>query len=517
MSILIDTRSDDPAITRNVVNSIIKTLSGKLSLPKMLNIEYWGDIGSAPQLSSSVPGTSDEIKLATEGKITVDVDEDYDADSLLAHATKQAEEPAYWVDPYLKFMLRPVRTQSMVQLSFTYRAPTRTAANRFRNNIKMLAVGGRETHLHELSYHVPMPHEFVILAGEIHKCREAQGGYGDKFGKYLKDHTRATITTVSVDGAKPTLVIAERQLPVQGWFGEIVMGKASKEDESPNWTLTFDYNVLYQKIIGFVIDHPIMVHNQLIHGDLWDDKPAYTLTQRRYRPGVVQDHSIRLQELYSPPRPNIAGVRIPEFDPWLPKVLVPRTISLMTIMLGVQPPSSSGPIRLMALGDIQDYEIDPDVRQFILDEAPYMTHRYRSFFQMDLYRNDLIVEMPALTCVVEDNDLVVYMDADYDVRDQYHLRLSTVVSWTVLDERAQNAMKEHGQATYKFLTEGSYDEGGTLWGPRPPEPDFIYGTYLPGDYIEKELGNWIPDRPGSNGVSDMRLVQFLSIIARKRG
>ena len=57
----------------------------------------------------------------------------------------------------------------------SYRAPTRTAANRFRNSIKMLAAGGRETHLHELQYHIPMPHEFIILAGG---CTQQEGVTG---------------------------------------------------------------------------------------------------------------------------------------------------------------------------------------------------------------------------------------------------------------------------------------------------------------------------------------------------
>lgn len=517
MSMIIDTRNDDPAITRNVVNSIIKTLSGKLSLPQLLRIEYWGDIGSAPQSGSSTDGAADDVKLVTDGKITVDVDEDYDEDSLINHAVKQREEPAYWVDPLLKLMLRPVRTQSMVQMSFTYRAPTRTAANRFRNSIKMLAAGGRETHLHELQYHIPMPHEFIILAGDVHNKRELQGGYGDKFGKYLKDHTHATITTISIDGSKPTLVISERQLPVLGWFGEIVVSKLGKDDESPTYTVTFDYNVQYQRIIGFVIDYPLMVHNQLLDGRLWDDAPRYALAQRSFRPGVMQDHTVKLQNLFNPPKPNIAGVRIPEFDPWLPKVLPSYTISMMTILLGIDPPTEPGPIRLMSFGDLGGYGIDDKVYDFIKDEVAYLTKRYKSFFQLDLYRNDNIVEMPVLECKVEGDDLVAYLAGDFNVRDMYHVRLSTVMDWDALDERAREAMKKHGEATYKILSEGG-DEGGTLYGPSlKPEPDFIYGTYLPGDYIEKELGKWLPTYNNPDLGADFRLVQFLSIISRPRG
>ena len=91
-----------------------------------------------------------------------------------------------------------------------------------------------------------------------------------------------------IDGSKPTLVISERQLPVLGWFGEIVVSKLGKDDESPTYTVTFDYNVQYQRIIGFVIDYPLMVHNQLLDGRLWDDSPRYALAQRSFRPGVMQ-------------------------------------------------------------------------------------------------------------------------------------------------------------------------------------------------------------------------------------
>lgn len=515
MPIIIDTRNEDPSITRNVVNSIIKNLTKWLSLPKDLRIEYWGDIGSAHQTGSGVDDVQNDIKLTSDGKITVDVDEDYDEDSLINQVTKQKEEPPYWVDPALEFMLRPIRTQSVIQLSFTYRAPTKTAANRFRNNIKMLAASGRETHVHELAYHVPVPLEFVVLAGDIHAKRETVAPYGEKFGTYLKNHTKATLTTISVDGRRPTLVVAERQLPVLGWFEDIVTQKPSKDDESPTYNVTFDYKVQYQRIIGFVIDHPIMVHNQLLDSRLWSSEPQYSLEQRLFKPGMMQDHTVNLQRLYNPIKPNIAGVRIPEYDPWLPRVLPSYTVSMFTIMLGL-PTVTTTPQRLMSFGDIQDYTINPLVYKFMLDEAPWMGKRYRSFFQIDIYRGDQLIEPGGISCTVEDNQLVVYYTGELDLRKTYHIRLSTVMSWDALDDRAKDAMKEHGRATWEFLVAGT-DEGGTSWGVRPDDPDFVYGTYLPGDIIQKELGKWQPDHYDLSGGIDIRLIEFLSIISRNRG
>lgn len=511
-TILIDVRNDDPSITRNVVNSVIKNLTGWLSLPESLRIEHWGDIGAAHQVGSAIDDTTHDIKLTSDGKITVEVDEDFDDDSIINQVTKQREEPPYWVDPTLEFMLRPVRTQSLLTLSFTYRAPTKTAANRFRNNIKMLAASGREQHVHELHYHVPVPIEFTVLAGDIHRCRETVAGYGDKFGKYLKDHTCAALTTISIDGRKPTLVIKECQLPVLGWFDSVIVQKASKDDDSPTYTTTFDYHVQYQRIIGLVIDHPIMVHNQLLHNDLWSDKPQYSVEQREFRPGMLQDHTVTRQRLYNPIRPNIAGVRVPEFDPWLPRVLPTYTISLMTLMLGI---SDKDQGRLMSFGDLTRYTFQPDVYQFMLDEAPYMCQRYRSLFQMDLYRGDMLVEPGLLETRVENGHLVVYHPTAVDLRRQYHLRLSVVMAWDVLDDRAKEAMKEHGRATWEIISAGM-DEGGTAWGPRPDDPEFVYGTYLPGKYIEDALGKWIPKHAQIDNDHDYRLVEWLSIIAKDR-
>lgn len=521
--VIIDTNSDGPAIERNIVNSLIDSLLPRLSLPKGVKVDYYGETNVSHQPGSAVDD-QEQIRLTSDGKITVDVNDDYDEDSLISEAIHDLEEFPFWVDPNLQFQLRPIRTKAMMQLTFTYRAPTRTAANRFRNNIKMSATSGRETHLHELEYHVPIPVEFMIMSGIIYKLRETQGGYGDTYGAWLKKHTHAAFTTVTVDGGKHRLVVAERSAAVQGWFESIVTNKPERDDGTGTWTTTFDYYLSYQRIIGWAMEYPIMIHNQLLAPDFHDYEPNYNLDRINARAGYFQKQSFTLERLYGKPNPNIAGVRIPEFDTWLPPMVKGGTVSLLNMMIGVSPDNLN---YLMSFDNLGDYSIDPDVYEFLQHEAPWITSKYGSFFQVDVYRNDDLLEDGIFTARVDyDRGLVIESINELDIRSQYHVRLSVVMDYGLLDERARKAMSEHGWATWLLLKDMG-NETGTKWGQQPKEPDFVngpHGPYIPHKVVEDMLNN-IQDGIGgkitANENYDLdyshRHVQFLSILVENRG
>lgn len=536
--VIINTNSDGPAIERNIVNSIIDSLTPMLSLPKGVRIDYYGETQVAHQPGSAVDDDKQQVRLSSDGKITVDVNDEYDEDSLIAEAIHEIEEPPHWVDPSLQFMLRPIRTKALMQLSFTYRAPTKSAANRFRNNIKMLATSGREMHLHELKYHIPIPLEFVILSGIIHKLRETQGGYGDTFGKYLKDHTVANLTTVTVNGNKQRLVSAERMATAQGWFESIVTNKPERDDGYGTWTVSFDYYVSYQRVIGWSLDYPIMVHNQLLPPNVHDYEPSYHIDNLNANMGVLRHNAHTMERLYTKANPDISGARVPYFDTWYTRNKPHSTIALMTVLVGLDNDNLTS---VMNFSQVDPYEFNEDVYKFMLDEAPYMTSRYKSFFQLDLYEGDYLLEPGNLRATNVNGELVVTYNKPLDIRKQYHVRLSVVIEHALLDERAKDAMSEHGLGSWEIIKDLG-DEGGTQWG-RPPiwdkpeswfpgdnkwddGPNFIDmpdGPYLPGKVIEDILDQ-VKDGllGGGEAITGIdldimnRYVQFFTVIVNKR-
>lgn len=444
------------SISRPVTLDIIRQIGQLLKLPKETEIFYPGMSEQAAQTGSTLNYDGEPSNFPYHGKIKIEAVENFMEDRALTDTVYLQDARYIFNDPDLRVRLKPVYSSTEIVLTVTYRAQSRVSAERFRDDIKMRTSMMRKENLHELTYHYGIPTEFLFLLQQIHKMREAVLPYGEDLstwvGKYISP--RATNITTLI-GTEPQLVIAEHQIQVLGWFDFTAAPEpAQKDSEAGPFDISFEYRVNYDKVIGCVIEYPLVVHNQLIQppyrgehyasGDLLSDPNGKVRapSMSRY---LFDYFSSQNQTLNKGNCSKIDGVRYPSFDDFIPNQVFPATSSVFTGMVMVD---LNHPKIVINLDQLGDYTLDHNVRDFLVSEAPYLGQLGQSVVHLSLYQDNVPLDDGQLTV---DSDLNVYFQPGMDGRQRYHFRMSLVNDLYTLTTDALNRFRSAGAAAIKIL------------------------------------------------------------------
>lgn len=438
--------------TRVIAMATIRKVCELLDLPADTNVLFPGASEQVPMTGSTLNFQGDPSKFNSEMRVTAEVHEDAVEERILTTPVFQEENVPFFAEPKLGVRMFPVYSCTEMTIQFTYRAANRATARRFRDEALMRTAQGRQDNVHEISYHYPIPYEYLHLLKHIHELREAQGGYGDTFDKWMTDHLSAKATNLTtVTGTKPMLVIAENQIRPLGWFDFSAQPQPEQKDNDTGpYVVAFEYHLTFDKVIGAVAHYPLVVHNQLIDSD-WYESPHASGNildpERRVAVGsysrYAMDHIVRLNQHHCIPK---TAARVPVFDDWAPKTEHPSTLSLVTLLIGVNPQDLNEVIDLKDLGD---YTLDPAVQTFLQSEAPYLNSFTESVVYLSLYRGNVPIEDGSL---VIDNNLIVRSNRPLDLRETYHLRVALISDLQHLTPNAFERFRGSGQACLNILS-----------------------------------------------------------------
>lgn len=511
------------SITRRMVHSVVEEVMQKTGLSTNIPIRFYGNLGKNYQPGSTLDPTDTNFVEGAD-KITISVSEDYRDNTYINSPVRQGDAKPIFEDPALEILIKPVYSQTNVSIEFVYRADSQAEVVRWRDDVRTRAADGRQAFLHELTYHYPVPPYCLVVLHHLYDLREAQAGYGDTYQEWLKKcFTNNATTLTNMSGQKSLLVIGERQVGVQGWFDFDQPPKEEKGEDATTWSITFTYQLVYDKALEVNFLYPLVVHNQFIDDKFYSSDRPYSLDDRPRLASDSKEHFDRLSDLFRKPADPMGGLRVPDFDEWTPEVVPTYTTSFVTWMMQVD--QTDGTL-LLDLDELDDYELDPDFRKFLDAEQQYITRRGESLITFNLFCNLLPMTEPCLTL---DGDMVVRATEPMNLRSLYHLRMGAVVEYGLFTERALEAMQEHGTATLKIFQ--------TIL----PDLDVEYaqskfvGTRMPLWYIrwffrylrerrEGDTGKGIGG--GSGGVGpgltggyyiDWPLVSILTIIAKRKG
>jgi hypothetical protein len=451
-----------PQTYENIVRPV--SLEVARQIAKMLNLA--GDIkvlmpGAAettlfPNSELGASGTADPSSFGHDGRLTLEVQENPVEDRVLSTAVHQKENLPFFIDKNLGVKMYPVYSGTELMFNFTYRAENRAAARKFRNEMLSRTAAMREEILHELNYYYHVPYVFLHLLQHIHTLRENQAGYGDSWDKYVSDHiTDAATNLTDQIGQNQTLAIREFQTNPLGTFQFVAAPEAEEADKkSGTWNITFQYKFVFDQVISAVAEWPLMVHNQLVdaqwHGRRYPLGELVDPDRRKRSPSLSRyafDHfSTNIYTDWCKQKLT-DGYVIPEFDEWRPSWVIPNTSTLFIAMVCVDPTAPSTLFELMS--DLDGYHLDPDLTEFIRKEAPYMTTKGASIFDLRLYENEYPMDDGLLT--VTTPDLIVISNATMDLRKQYHVRLSLVNDLFTLGPAAWERLRSGGAAALKIL------------------------------------------------------------------
>lgn len=504
MRLILETPVVYESVTRPVTMGVIKELARVLRLPGNVSVVFAGQTEQTAQPGTNIDGSKENTTFGHDARIKVEVQERPIEDRVLTMAVHQNENRPIFADRALGVFVRPIYSMSEVQISFTLRFPDRVSAQKFRDDALLRAAMLRNETPLVMSYHYSFPYQFLHLLHDIYTLRENQGGYGDTFSQYVSQHIdgRSTEITTLVGGYK-TLALPETQIHNWGTFSEFVpsVEAGEKDKASGTWALNFNYRFQYDKPIACIAVWPLVIHNQLI-GEPWRypaPEPNGTITNpwtlKRFG-SFSRDAMDYLTKLNDPTceaqyRPAI----IPTIDDWTPLYIRPDTTTMAQVLIGANAEDLND---VLDLSDLEEYEIDADVLEFMKQEAPYMTKYGESIFHLAFYEDDVPQDDKTLSV---SEYLRVRTSNPMDLRKLYHLRISVMTDLFFIRSDGVQRLCKNGVAALKILMDLQFRLGSKAY-----KPKLLNDRYLSMDDYRKiayRLNEY--KRHYSNGREDVLL------------
>lgn len=485
------------SITRPAIIQVAKQLIDIMRLPPETGFEFFGTPEAQFQPQSTLTDNGIQNKFQFTGRVNLEADEEYIEDRTLTTAVKRPNVQFVFYDQKLDVFVKPVYVLCEVKISFRYRAPDRTQAERWRDEFRVRSSQGRAELLHTLDYHYPVPDAVALVLHEIFQLRENVAGYGDTLPEWVQKHItgRATALTTQA-GTQALMAIAERQVGIVGGFDFVAQPeKGSKASEGAPWECGFDYTFQYDKVVGVAAHYPISIHNQMLGQEFRPSQPVYELVNQARRPANDRFYLDYFTSLYNNKPQPLFGNRIPSFDDWLPTFVPPRTASMLDILIGV----GDDPRELVNLEELGDFEFSPAALKFLRKEWPFINRLYNSIFHLALYRWDKPLEDGKVTM---DKDLNLRTTMDLDPRHVYHLRLTIVTDLSVLTKDALDRVRKDGEFALEVIK--------TIYPRVKPLPPLVGGEIVSWEDIIKLINKNKPDL-----TKRMFTVGQTAIIAKK--
>lgn len=516
--VIVPLADTDETVVRPVILSVIDQMLKYTELTKEdVQIFYPGTENKTFQPNSSINtnGTPNQLKGAFYNQVSIEVDEQYEHDRILATAVFHPENLFIFRDDYLETSIRPVYASSEVSINIRFRSRDKNTAIRWRDQMRTRISRGRMTHLHTLDYSYFIPDTYMAILKQIHQMREAVAGYGQDFDTYFRETVTPKATLLSdLAGKNTAWTIAESQMRVVGYFDyDGAPEPGGREDGGETWTIAVTYKFKYDKPAGAVMFYPLMIHNQLMPQEFRPEKGPYEVIdqQRAYAWSTKNLAHFEMGNRVKRYSDN-DGVCIPVFDEFIPSQaqLPSPTARIVTALVAIDP---NNPRWLMNLAsNLDPYELDPEIVAFMQGEAPYMTVMFNSIFNLALFENENICDPSYISA---DSSLNVTAMKPLSYRHYYHLRLSILTNPNLLNPAAKKRMRGNCGAAVKI-----FDMLDPTLKVKNQLPVCLPGNWLPNDGWCTTTGiltNPVTATGNGQTYGVMKTVNTLSILALRQG
>lgn len=428
-------------LTLDIVKNVMQRTRINLDTAIILNKPGSGPI----TLGSAILASKDEAQMDYGKIVQVEVEEEYPPDSNLTMYVPKSDAETIFYDESLGIWIKPIYTDARLTLSFRLRFESENAANSWMNGIRRRIGAERQSNLHTAKYHFPINDELMYALLKLYETREAQAGYGDTYGQYLKAHFRDRVSVITTQsGHKQQFVVKEQQTGMAGWFTFDEVPRLQKNTQ--DWTAEFSYVVEYHKPISFSMGYPLMVHNKLVPKNLRVRGENYNVLQNPSYASSQKSRYLRMGQGDLLPGETIGGISLPEFDEWLPSYVRHGYSTLIRIMMAIDPAA------LTELGDLDKLpgiQIDPDLRAYMAKHHAQLTQSGNCAVHIVLYCDDAILSEDS---IYVDEHLFVYAKEPLDIRKRYHLWIGMISDVMHLSDVGVDSLLENAATTKKLIS-----------------------------------------------------------------
>ena len=467
------------AITRPVAHSIARDVMTLCDIPLDTPLHLLGEFETVGQPGTKVGDRGDDVVFESNTRLIVQADDTTRWSSILNQVVRGDNDlPPMFQDTRLGIYIRPVYVQSDLVLNFRYTTETRQGAQKWRDEIAVRTAENRGAIQHEIKYDILIQDGVLNLMATLWDMREKIAGYGESFVEWFKACcTRPWTGLGALDGDlnKIQISVPEKQAQLTGWFTFSEVPKERKTDGNSTWEIEFEYHVMYHRCTHLYIVYPLMVHQQHVPRQYFDDRPRFSVEELKKSSAISVRALDALDGNVDSLPPPMDGVRFPAYDEWIPMVhsQPPYTTPCMTWMIQLDP---KDPADILNLGDIDKMRFTLEMDTYLRTFHDKITVMGGAVCMLTLYCDDMPMDQTILTM---DANLNVRSTIPLDLRKQYHLRLSFGTRYMLFTDAAIKSMQTHPIATLQCF-QTMVPRLGVEWA----QAHLLAGQYLSKEYIQ---------------------------------
>ncbi len=446
--VCLETPEVSECISRPVAMQVIRQMATRLDIPNDITVRYLGMSTALAVPGSTLDDPNATNRLPADQKLTIEVTEEYVEENTLTTAVMRPEHEVVFADSALRVYCAPVYQRVQVAVNVTLIATDKTSADTWISNMRRRSTQGVAETLHLVDYHYPLPPPFIAILGAIHDLREANGGYDQTIGEWLRQCLTPRATTI-VDqaGTNPILVINEGQVGIVAWYDWTIPPKSERENDSGTYTASFTYTFHYDRVESSVLEYPLMVHNQLLDARYYSPIKPYEMADNHLRSSlstsIMRNWTYEARASYAwRARP---GIPIPQFDDWLPPD-DKKVLGLMRIMLARD---ADNPNLLLNLTELGVYSLHAATLDYMRQFPAGLVRTGESLFTIQLWVGlDLVADSE----LIVNHDLTISTVRPLDIRKQYHLTIGLNKDLRILSKAAIQRLTRHGEVAITILS-----------------------------------------------------------------
>lgn len=416
---MIDLVGMNNSFLRPVVADVVNQIKSITNLP--VDKTFIITENSGPMLPGSSIGESSQKDIINptghDKAIRIEVDEDIDDMQMGAGKPKLEYARPIFRDNDLDISIVPVSTQSTITLSVIARFGSRTEAEQWRVRNRREAQQGRWQLQHILNYHYTIPNELILLLNHIHELREINAPYNESLPEYLKPRFAKNVEVLTDQaGNNKQIVISERIVNAVGTFDfNTIPEKVEKDKDKVVWEIKFNYKIMLERIIGLLINYPVLVHNSFIDSRYIPQyEPGLGKLVAPIGDALMLNLTTGIVDMG--PRLKPAGmVPVPYFDDWKPKYKPTAQLPLYMFLLRVSLDDRHDVIDLTQLGDLS---LHPLFIPYLQSNPETILHRHASLFNVIIHEDNRALDGSLFTI---DSDLKIRSTFELDLRKTYRV------------------------------------------------------------------------------------------------
>lgn len=432
------------AMSRALHLSIARTIANLVNVPSDTPVRYLGHALALPMPGSTLDDMgSTENRLPGNQRITIEIGEEYDENYALTTPVRRQDNLTVFRDDKLGVWMHPVYQRIKATMSIKLTGADYTTVSSWISAMKRRSNQNLDILVHQADYHYHIPPQFMYILFEIYRLREANVGYGEDIGKWLRDCFSPRMDIIANQaGKRNQFVIRESQTEITGYYDyDANPPKQDSENAGGAWSVGFSYMYSFDRVETMVMRYPVVVHNQMLSTQYISHAKPFEVTDVIAKAGMSMTalRQFGMRSRGSEAWSGTPGVPIPPFDDWLPAVNTRPSgmVDIFRILMQLDKHNLHGLLSLTQLGE---WELPDEVLDYLRSRPLSLTERGEGLFFLSLYDGDEVMDTRKF--IVSPELDIGYSDS-LDERHIYRLCLRMVSDLSQLTLAAIEHLSHH--------------------------------------------------------------------------